>query len=56
MGRITIEKDRIIFTRKDELTVLEPYGENCIRCRFTRNSRILDEDWDLAPSFWQYPI
>ena len=49
MGKITIQKDRIVFTRKDELTVLEPYGKDCIRCRFTRNSRILDEGWTLQP-------
>ena len=30
---ITIEKDRIIFERRDELTVFEPYGPDCIRCR-----------------------
>lgn len=47
MGRIVIKDDRIVFTRKDELTVLEPYGKDCIRCRFTRNNSILDENWTL---------
>ncbi len=49
MGKITVCKDRLIFQRRDELTVLEPYGPNCIRCRSTKNAKILDEDWTLLP-------
>lgn len=49
MGKIKCYSDRVVFTRKDELTVLEPYGKDCIRCRFTRNSRVLDENWTLLP-------
>lgn len=49
MGKITLCKNKLIFERKDELTVIEPYGPNCLRCRSTRNSKILDEDWTLLP-------
>ena len=47
---ITIEKDRIIFERRDELTIFEPYGPDCIRCRSTKNSRLSDENWTLLPA------
>ena len=49
MGKITIYEDKLIYQRRDELTILEPYGPNCIRCRSTKNSKILDEDWTLLP-------
>ena len=42
MGKITILKDKLIFERRDELTVIEAYGENCLRCRSTKNSKLLD--------------
>ena len=46
---ITVSKERITFQRRDELTVLEPYGPNCVRCRSTKNARISDEAWTLLP-------
>lgn len=49
MGTITLLKDKLIYERKDELTVIEPYGRNCLRCRSTKNGKILDEDWTLLP-------
>ncbi|MBE5945031.1 MAG: hypothetical protein E7258_08975, partial [Lachnospiraceae bacterium] len=49
MGKITICKDKLIFERKDELTIIEPYGPDCLRCRSTKNGKILDEDWTLLP-------
>ncbi|HKM34343.1 MAG TPA: TIM-barrel domain-containing protein [Lachnospiraceae bacterium] len=49
MGKITIEANRVIFERRDELTIVEPYGSNCIRCRSTKNSKISDENWTLLP-------
>ena len=49
MGKITIYEDKLIYQRRDELTILEPYGPNCIRCRSTKNSKILDENWTLLP-------
>lgn len=50
MGTIRIEEKRLIFERKDELTVLEPYGAHCIRCRSTKNASILDENWTVLPA------
>jgi alpha-D-xyloside xylohydrolase len=49
MGKITIYEDRLVFERKDELTVIEAYGENCLRCRTTKNARISEEAWTLLP-------
>lgn len=49
MGKITIEGNRVIFERRDELTIIEPYGANCLRCRSTKNSKISDESWTLLP-------
>ena len=53
MGTIRIEEKRLIFERKDELTVLEPYGAHCIRCRSTKNASILDENWTVLPAVSQ---
>ena len=47
---ITVENNRIIFERRDELTVLEPYGPNCIRCRSTKNCKLSEENWTLLPA------
>ena len=47
---ITVEQNRIIFERRDELTVVEPYGPNCIRCRSTKNCKLSEENWTLLPA------
>lgn len=31
------------------MTVIEPYGKDCLRCRSTRNARISEENWTLLP-------
>ena len=49
MGKIIIDRKKLIFQRKDELTVIEPYGANCLRCRSTRNGKLLDENWTVQP-------
>lgn len=49
MGKITIYKDKLVYERREELTVIEPYGRNCLRCRSTRNGKILNEAWTLLP-------
>lgn len=49
MGKITLSESRLTFQRRDELTVVEAYGRDCIRCRSTRNSKISDELWTLLP-------
>lgn len=51
MAKITVDGYRVTYERRDELTVFEPYGKDCIRCRSTRNSKISEEDWTLlAPT------
>ncbi len=47
MGKITLQDKKMIFQRKDELTVIEPWGPNCLRVRSTKNAEIMDEDWTL---------
>ncbi|NLC18907.1 MAG: hypothetical protein GX757_06730 [Clostridiales bacterium] len=49
MAKITILEDKIIFERRDELTVIEAYGANCLRYRSTRNIKLSDENWTLLP-------
>jgi alpha-D-xyloside xylohydrolase len=49
MAKITLVNNRIMYQKRDELTVIEPYGENCLRCRSTRNSVISEEAWTLLP-------
>ena len=49
MGSIRAEGKKLIYQRKDELTIIEPYGINCLRCRSTKNSKILDENWTVLP-------
>lgn len=44
---ITCEKDRVILRTATELTVIEPYGPGCLRCRSTRNGQVSDERWTL---------
>jgi alpha-D-xyloside xylohydrolase len=52
MGKIIINKKSMGFTMRDEVVMIEAYGENCIRVRATRNSVLSDEKWTLlsAPS------
>lgn len=47
MGKIILYEDKLVFERKDELTVIEAYGANCLRCRSTKNARLSDEAWTL---------
>lgn len=47
MGKITLYDDKLVFERKDELTVIEAYGNNCLRCRSTKNATLSDEAWTL---------
>ena len=49
MGKIELYKDKLVFERKDELTVIEAYGNNCLRCRTTKNAKISEESWTLLP-------
>ena len=47
MGIITCEKNRVVYQRRNEMTVFEPYGDNCFRVRFTKNGRFSEEKWTL---------
>lgn len=47
MGIITIKDEAILFERRDETVLIEPYGDDCIRVRASRNSRLSDERWTL---------
>lgn len=49
MGKIVLEKDKLVFQRRDELVVIEAYGKNCLRCRATRNAKVSEENWTLLP-------
>ena len=48
MGRITfINNNSILFERRDETMLIEPYGLNCIRVRSSKNAKLSDEKWTL---------
>lgn len=47
MGIITIKDEAILFERRDETVLIEPYGDDCIRVRASKNSRLSDERWTL---------
>ena len=49
MIKLDQQNKRIVFERKDEITVIEAYGKNCLRCRSTRNSTISEQNWTLLP-------
>ena len=49
MGKILINETSIGFTMRDELVRIEPYGENRIRVRSSRNNELSDESWTLLP-------
>ncbi len=49
MSKISVKNSSIIFETRDELALIEPYGENCVRVRATRNSKLSDERFTLLP-------
>ncbi len=49
MSKISVKNNSIIFEARDELALIEPYGENCVRVRATRNSKLSDERFTLLP-------
>ncbi len=46
---LSVNEKRIIFQSRDELMVVEPYGENIIRVRSTRNRTLSEEGCTLLP-------
>ncbi len=49
MGILSIQENKIIFQKRDEIAVLEPWGKDCLRFRSTPNSKLTEEDWNLLP-------
>ncbi len=49
MSKLQITEKQIKFQMRDETVLIEPYGENCLRVRASRNSRLSDESWTLLP-------
>ncbi len=48
MGKITfMNNSSILFERRDETMLIEPYGLNCIRVRASKNAKLSDEKWTL---------
>lgn len=47
MSRIIVNETGIGFTVRDEILLVEPYMENCIRVRSTRNNKISDDRWTV---------
>ena len=48
MGKVTfINNSSILFERRDETMLIEPYGLNCIRVRASKNAKLSDEKWTL---------
>lgn len=44
---LQVKNGKIILRAPHGMWQVEPWGENCIRCRATRNTRISDEKWTL---------
>lgn len=47
MDIISVKGNSVVFQKRDEIAVLEPWGKDCLRFRSTPNSRITDENWNL---------
>lgn len=39
MGIITIKDDKLLFERRDETVLIEPYGLNCLRVRSSKKHK-----------------
>jgi Alpha-glucosidases, family 31 of glycosyl hydrolases len=49
MGILSIQENKIIFQKRDELLILEPWGKDCLRFRSSPNVSIAEENWNLLP-------
>lgn len=47
MGSLKVNGKQLIYKRKDELTIIEAYGKDCLRVRSTKNSTVSDEKWTV---------
>ncbi|MGB4141354.1 MAG: TIM-barrel domain-containing protein, partial [Limnochordia bacterium] len=50
MGVLKVLDNRIVFQRRNEIAVLEPYGPDVLRFRASPSGRLLDQDWTLLPA------
>ena len=49
MGVLQITDSKIVFQRRDEMAVLEPYGPDILRFRASPSGRIIEQNWTLLP-------
>jgi alpha-D-xyloside xylohydrolase len=49
MGVLTVQGNKILFQKRDELAVIEPWGTDGLRFKASPNARLTDEDWNLLP-------
>jgi len=49
MGILSVKGNKVIFQKRNELAVIEPWGIDCLRFRASPNARITDENWSLIP-------
>lgn len=49
MGIFQVQGNKIIFQKRDELAIIEPWGKDNLRFRSSPNIRITNEDWNLLP-------
>jgi len=49
MGVLAIKENKVIFQKRNELAIIEPWGKDCLRFRSSPNARIIDENWSLIP-------
>ncbi|HKM35428.1 MAG TPA: TIM-barrel domain-containing protein [Lachnospiraceae bacterium] len=47
MSKIKQVSNGLLFTRRDEIILISPYGKNCFRVRATRNTMFSEEKWTL---------
>jgi len=50
VGVLQIADNRIIFQRRGEVAVLEPYGPDILRFRAAPSGRLSDQNWTLLPT------
>ena len=49
MGVLIEKENKIIFQKRNELAVIEPWGRDCLRFKASPNARLVEEDWNLLP-------
>ena len=49
MGVFQVQGNKIIFQKRDELVIVEPWGKDSLRFKSSPNARLTNEDWNLLP-------